>query len=144
MEERTHAVIVVQGDVLSGSLVNLTSESLPYTFRPLSLTMYTADLTGAPLSGNGVYVLPFFTASPEGIRGGSSIPNDAMFYIDPGSTNGGFPGQVVFIPGAIPITLGDVDLLISRYHGVCFQVANATAKDLRFVGILHVEVFEGE
>jgi hypothetical protein len=144
MEERSHAVIVVQGDVAGGSIVNLTSEPLPYTFRPLSLTCCIDYVSGNWTEPMGVYVLPFFASSPESIRGGSFIPNDAQFYIDPGSTNDGVPGQVVWVLDVFSTVLPDVDLLISRYRGVCFQVANPTSAVFRFVGILHVEVFEGE
>mgnify|MGYP000092700304 CR=1 FL=1 len=122
-------VVGVSEDVSSNTFFNIVSEELPYAWLPVSLTVMvsTGDLTTrhAPVS-----ITPFAVQRPQFVRGGSFIPNDAVFLLAPESWYFTAPREGFTVPVGVPVVIPMPSLYLGRYYGLGAQVAHSTGTDL--------------
>jgi hypothetical protein len=143
--ERDRATIALGWQVPGGFPLVVGTEEMPYSFRPLSLTLVWSFVgVFDPASGENILCTPFFAQSPDAWRNGNFMPNDFRFFFDDSSFYNGSASQVISVPLLVPITIPAPSFDIPRYHAFGISVGNSTSKDIILSAILHVEVIESE
>ena len=122
-------VVGVTEEVPFNTFYNIVSEELPFSFVPVSLTVHvcTGDLT---ILHNPVTITPFAVQRPQSVRGGSFIPNDAVFLLAPESWAFTAPREMFVVPVGVPVVIPMPSLYLGRYYGLGAQVTQATGTDL--------------